>query len=98
MTAITALQKRLDRLEERPSTEPDLVEIVLATLDDADLEVLQEASELNAAGYNAAEISSMMGERWLAYEVAAAHFREVYQKTLIEHTKGFRLVVHREVV
>jgi hypothetical protein len=90
MTAITALQKRLDRLEKRPSTEPAIIEIVLATLDDADLEVLQEASELNAAGYNAAEISSMMGERWPAYEVAAAHFKEGYQRAIDAKGKSLR--------
>lgn len=81
MISITALQKRVSLLEGR-SSEPDLVEMVLATLGDEDLEVLQEASELNAAGYTAKEISSMMGERWLTYEVAAAHFQEGYQKAV----------------
>lgn len=82
MIAITALCRRLDKLEDRPTTEPDLVEMVLAALEDEDLEVLLEASELNAAGYTAEEISSMMGERWLTYEVAAVHFQEGYQKAV----------------
>ena len=64
------------RRKQRPSTKPDLVEIVLAALKDADLEVLQEASELNA--YNAEEISSMMGERWPRYQEAVTHFHECY--------------------
>lgn len=46
MTAIKTLQKRIDRLEERPTTEPDIVESVLAALTDADIELLQEFSIL----------------------------------------------------
>ena len=44
MTAIKTLQKRMDRLEVPPTTEPNIVELALSTSLDADLELLQEFS------------------------------------------------------
>jgi hypothetical protein len=78
--AINALQKRLYRLEERLTTEPDLIEIVLAALSDNDLELLYEHAVLRESGFNEEQAASMMGERWLMYEVATAHFQEGYQQ------------------
>jgi hypothetical protein len=51
MIAIKSLQKRLDKLEECSTTEPDMVEIVLAALEDVDLELLQELSMLYESGF-----------------------------------------------
>ena len=89
MTAITALRKRLDKLELRPTNEPDLVEKALAVLEDKDLELLQEHAVLRESGFDEEQAAQMMGERWLAYEVAATNFREGYQKTLDKSYKGF---------
>jgi quinol monooxygenase YgiN len=70
-------------LEQRPHlTDDPYIERALAMLSDVDLEVLQEAGELNETGYNAEEISFMMAERWLPYEAAAAHFQESYQRAV----------------
>lgn len=52
MIAITALQKRLDKLEGRPTTEPDIVELVLMALYDNDLMLLQELASLREAGFD----------------------------------------------
>lgn len=83
MIAIKTLQKRLSLLEQRhhPSDDP-YIERALAMLSDADLEVMQEASELNEAGYAIDEIPLMMGERWSRYQEAAAHFQEAYQEAV----------------
>jgi len=89
MISTAALQKRIDRLELRPATEPDLVEKALAALEDKDLELLQEHAILRESGFNEEQAAQMMGERWLAYEVAATNFREGYQKTLDKSYKGF---------
>jgi hypothetical protein len=82
MTAIKTLQKRLDLLEERPSTELDLVEIALADLSDADLELLHENAVLRESGFNNEQTASMMGERWRRYQEATAHFQESYQQAI----------------
>lgn len=84
MIAIKTLQRRLSLLEQRhhPIDDPG-IESALAMLSDADLEVMQEASELNEAGYTEEEIPLMMAERWPRYLEAAAHFQEAYQKALI---------------
>ena len=78
MTAIKTLQKRLDRLEVRPTTEPDIVEMVLTTLVDADLDLLQEVSCLRDAGFDEQRTATMMGDRWPQYLEAAARFQLEY--------------------
>jgi hypothetical protein len=82
MIAIKTLQKRLDLLEERPTTEPDLVEIVLADLSDDDLELLHEHAVLRESGFNDEQAASMMGERWRSYQEATAHFQEGYLQAI----------------
>lgn len=89
MTAITTLRKRLDRLEDKPTTEPDFVEIVLAALSDDDLELLHEHAVLRESGFDEVQAASMMGERWRRYQEATVHFQESYQKTLNRTYKGF---------
>lgn len=83
MIAIKTLQKRLSLLEQRHhlSDNPG-IERALAMLSDADLEVMQEASELNEAGHTVEEIPLMMAERWPRYQEAAAHFQEAYQQAV----------------
>ena len=64
-------------MEQRPHlTDDPYIERALAMLSDVDLEVLQEAGELNETGYNAEEISFMMAEGWLPMKQRAAHFRK----------------------
>jgi predicted nucleic acid-binding Zn-ribbon protein len=82
MIAIKTLQKRLDKLEERPTTEPDLVETVLAALEDADLELLQELSSLRESGFNEEQTVSMMGDRYHKAQEALTRCKENYQKVL----------------
>lgn len=80
MTAITALQKRLDRLEGRPTTEPDIVELVLKTLVYEDLELLQEFSSLRESGFDEAQIAIMMADRYKQAQKAVKHFEKTYQQ------------------
>ena len=80
MTAIKTLQKRLDHLEGRPTTEPDIVEMVLTTLEDADLDLLQEVSCLREAGFDEQQIATMMEDRWPQYLKAAARFQSEYAR------------------
>jgi hypothetical protein len=82
MIAIKTLQKRLDKLEERPTTEPDLVEMVLAALEDDDLELLHELSMLREPGFNEEQIASMMGDRYQEAQEALTHCKESYQVVL----------------
>jgi hypothetical protein len=90
MIAITALQRRLSLLEPRFHPSDDLsIERALAMLSDADLEVMQEASELNDAGYTAEDISFMMAERWPRYQESAARFQEAYLQA-VDVLKGER--------
>lgn len=77
MTAIKALQKRLDRLEDRPTNEPDLVEMVLEALSDDDLDLLQEQASLRDAGFDDEQISVMMAERWSLFQQAVERFKQV---------------------
>lgn len=85
MTAIKTLQRRLDLLEGRPSTEPDIAEMVLATLDDADLDLLQEGSYLREAGFDEKQIAAMMADRWSQYLEAAARFQAEFARIVGEH-------------
>lgn len=84
MTSIPALERRLDRLEKRMSDGPDIVGMALSTVSDEDLDVLQQASELNECGYTKAEIAVMMGERWPLYQEAAARFQEAAARIVAE--------------
>jgi hypothetical protein len=77
MTAIKALQKRLDRLEERPTNETDILEMVLRALPDQDLELLQEHATLWEAGFNEGQISLMMSNRWALFQQAVERFKQV---------------------
>jgi len=79
MTSTAGLQKRLDILEQRPTTEPDIVSMVLTTLNDVDLELLQEQAALREAGFTEEQTASMMGERYKRGQKAVAHFQEAYQ-------------------
>jgi hypothetical protein len=63
MTAVKTLLKRLDRLEPRPTTEPDIVSLVLTTLRDSDIELLQELSSLQESGFDDEQTASMMADR-----------------------------------
>jgi len=74
-------------LEVRPRKEPDIVEIVLTTLSDADLELLQEHAVHRESGFNEEQAASIMGERWATYEVAAVHFQEGYQQAIDARVK-----------
>ena len=76
-TSVKALQKRLDLLEERPSTEPDLVEIVLAALSDDDLQLLHEHAVLRESGFNEEQAASMMGERSSLFQQAVERFKQI---------------------
>ena len=80
MTAIKTLQKRLDHLEGRPTTEPDIVEMVLTTLKDADLDLLQEVSCLREAGFDEQQTAAMMGDHWSQYLEAATRFQAEYAR------------------
>ena len=89
---LASLQKRLGKLEERPSTEPDIVEIVLAALDDADLELLQEFSSLRESGFDEEQTAIMIGDRYQEAQNAVLHFQEEYQKRLsVERTRAKRV-------
>lgn len=82
MIAIAALQKRLDRLEDRPSTEPDIVELVLASLSDIDLELLHEHATLRETGFDEDQIAVMMADRYKQFQKAVTHFQEGYETVL----------------
>jgi hypothetical protein len=86
MIAIKTLQKRLDKLEEHPTTEPDLVEMVLASLEDADLLLLQELSILRESGFNEEQTASMMGDRYQEAQKAIMYFQEAY-RVMIDTSK-----------
>lgn len=76
MTTINALQKRLVRLEDRPINEPDIVEKVLDTLSDDDLELLHENASLREAGFDEEQIAFMMAERWPLFQRAVERFNQ----------------------
>jgi len=82
MIAVTALQKRLDRLEGRPTTEPDIVSLVLTTLKDSDLDLLQELASLREAGFDEEQTASMMADRHEKALKAVEHFQEAYQEVV----------------
>jgi hypothetical protein len=82
MIAITALQKRLDRLEHRPTAEPDIVEMVLASVEDIDLYLLQEISSLRESGFDEEQTASMMGDRYHKAQEALTRCKESYQVVL----------------
>ena len=74
MTTINALQKRLVRLEDRPINEPDIVEKVLETLSDDDLDLLHEYASLREAGFDEKQIAHMMADRGSLFQRAVARF------------------------
>ena len=76
MTTINALQRRLVRLEDRPINEPDIVEKVLETLPDDDLDLLHEYASLREAGFDEEQISCMMAERWPPFQQAVERFKQ----------------------
>ena len=76
MIAIKTLQKRLDKLEERPTTEPDIVEMALAASSDQDLELLHEHAILHEAGFDQEQISRMMADRWSLFQQAIERFKQ----------------------
>lgn len=82
MSAIATLQKRLDRLEGRPTTEPDIVNLTLATLRDTDLELLQELASLREAGFDEEQTALMMADRHKKAQEAVAHFQKAYQEVV----------------
>jgi hypothetical protein len=92
MISTAGLQKRLDILEQRPTTEPDIVELVLAALNDADLELLHEHTTLREAGFTEEQTASMMGERYKELQKAVTHFQECYQEAQsAERTRAKRV-------
>lgn len=80
MTAIKTLLKRLDRLEDSPTVEPDIVELVLASLSDIDLELLHEHATLRESGFDEDQIAVMMGDRYERFQKAKAYFQKAYQE------------------
>ena len=80
MIAVTALQKRLDKLEGRPTTEPDIVSLVLTTLEDTDLELLEELACLRESGFDEGQTEQMMADRHEKALKAVEHFQEAYQE------------------
>jgi hypothetical protein len=86
MIAVKTLQKRLDKLEERPTTEPDIVEMVLAASEDDDLLLLQELSSLRESGFDEEQTASMMGDRYHEALNALVHFQEAY-RVIIDASK-----------
>ena len=58
------------------------MELALATLKDADLELLQELSSLHESGFDEKQITEMMGERYQKAQEAIAHFNDRYQELL----------------
>jgi hypothetical protein len=80
MIAITALQKRLDKLEPRPTTEPDIVSLVLTTLADSDIDLLQELASLRESGFDEGQTAQMMGSRYKQAQKAVVHFQKAYQE------------------
>jgi hypothetical protein len=79
MTAVKTLLKRLDRLEPRPTTEPDIVSLVLTTLRDSDIELLQELSSLQESGFDDEQTASMMADRHGMAQKAVETFQVRYQ-------------------
>lgn len=69
-------------MEGRPSTEPDIAEMVLGVLDYADLELLQERAALRESGFDEEQTISMMGDRYQLAQDAVEHFRKAYQELL----------------
>jgi hypothetical protein len=76
MTAIKSLQKRLDKLEDRSSNEPNLVDMVLAALSDQDLELLHEHAILREKGFDEDQISCIMADRWSPFQQAVERFKQ----------------------
>ena len=88
MTAIKTLQKCLDKLEVRPTTEPDIVEMVLPILKDTDLELLPEFSSLHESGFDEEQIAEMMKDRYHVAKKAVERFQAKYAEiaaTIHEH-------------
>ncbi len=82
MVAVTALQKRLDRLEGRPTTEPDIVSLVLTSLSDSDIDLLQELACLRESGFDEEHAASMMADRHEKALKAVATFQDRYAAIL----------------
>jgi hypothetical protein len=82
MTAIKSLLKRLDKLEAQPNAEPDIVELVLSSLEDEDLELLHEHATLRETGFNEDQIAIMMGDRYKRFQKAVTHFQDGYEAVL----------------
>jgi len=72
------LQKRLDRLEPRP-TDPDIVSLVLTSLKDSDIELLAELASLREAGFDEGQTALKMADRYKKTLRALEHFQSVYQ-------------------
>ncbi len=75
MIAIKTLQKRLDQLEDRPIARSDIIELVLQTLSDDDLELLHEHAALKEAGFDEEQISGIMVDRWSLFRLAVERFK-----------------------
>jgi hypothetical protein len=83
------LQKRLDRLEPRP-TDPDIVSLVLTSLKDLDIELLAELASLREAGFDEGQTALMMAGRHESAMKAVSVFQELY-KVIAESRKPKRI-------
>ncbi len=78
MTAIKTLQKRIDRLEEQPTTEPDIVESVLADLSGCRSGTFAGVFDSTESGFDEEQIAEMMKDRYRRAKKAVECFQAKY--------------------
>jgi hypothetical protein len=81
MTTIKSLMMRLDRLEDRSTNEPDILDSVLHATSDEDVRLLREHASLQEAGFDEEQIKVKMSDRWLLFLEAIARFEYISNRT-----------------
>ena len=78
MIAIATLTRRIERLEPVPDPQPDIVDIVLGSLKDSDLDLMHEMSILRETGFDDSQIALMMADRHKKAMKVVEVFQERY--------------------
>jgi len=102
--AIAALTRRLERLEPIPEPQPDIIGMVLGSLNDSDLGLLHEMSYLRETGFDEVQTAVMMADRHEEAMKAVSVFKERYaviaesrRPKRIPKIKGRRYTTRRDV-
>ena len=78
MIAIATLTRRIERLEPVPDPQRDIIDLVLGSLNDSDLDLLHEMTILRETGFDDSQIALMMAERHKKAMQAVEVFQERY--------------------